>query len=70
MSRIGKMPITLPKGVEVKIDGSKVAVKGPKGSLTREIHDSVGIELANGVVTVTPKSPETQYGPRGFSGIC
>lgn len=61
------MPITLPKGVEVKIDGSKVAVKGPKGSLTRELHDSVGIELANGVVTVTPKSAENQF--RRFHGL-
>ena len=37
MSRIGNMPITVPAGVEVKIDGNHIAVKGPKGSLERDI---------------------------------
>ena len=36
MSRIGKLPITLPKGVDVKIDGNKVSVKGPKGTIGRD----------------------------------
>lgn len=35
MSRIGKMPVTIPAGVEVKVDGQTVTVKGPKGELTR-----------------------------------
>ena len=38
MSRIGKHPIAVPAGVEVKVDGSTVTVKGPKGSLTKEFH--------------------------------
>ena len=38
MSRIGRMPITVPAGVEVKIDGTKVTVKGPKGELTQVMH--------------------------------
>ena len=44
MSRIGKMPITVPAGVEVKIDGLTVAVKGPKGELTRTFRPFVTIE--------------------------
>ena len=44
MSRIGKMPITVPAGVEVKIDGTTVAVKGPKGELTRTFRPFVTIE--------------------------
>lgn len=41
MSRIGKMPVTIPAGVEVKVDGQTVTVKGPKGELTRYLqrHD-------------------------------
>ena len=41
MSRIGNMPITVPAGVEVKIDGNHIAVKGPKGSLERDIHPNI-----------------------------
>ena len=44
MSRIGKMPITVPAGVEVKIDGTTVSVKGPKGELTRTFRPFVTIE--------------------------
>ena len=43
MSRIGKMPITVPAGVEVKIDGTTVTVKGPKGELTRTFRPFVTI---------------------------
>lgn len=45
MSRIGNMPVTVPDGVEVKIDGQHIAVKGPKGSLERDIHPNIKIEL-------------------------
>ena len=38
MSRIGNSPITVPAGVEVKLDGNKITVKGPKGSLEKELH--------------------------------
>ena len=41
MSRIGNKPIAVPAGVEVKIDGHLVTVKGPKGTLTREFHKSI-----------------------------
>lgn len=52
MSRIGNMPVDLPSGVEVKIDGSDVAVKGSKGELNRTFHERISFELDNGVVSV------------------
>lgn len=53
MSRIGKNPITVPQGVEVKIDGNSVTVKGPKGALTKEFLKVVNITLENDKVIVT-----------------
>ena len=59
MSRIGKQTITVPAGVDVKIDENNVVtVKGPKGSLTRQFHKDVIIELNAGVLTVKVDSPE------------
>ncbi|MFZ3172960.1 MAG: 50S ribosomal protein L6 [Carboxydocellales bacterium] len=52
MSRIGRMPIVVPAGVEVKIDGQLVAVKGPKGQLSRELHKDMIIRMENGSVIV------------------
>ena len=52
MSRIGKMPISVPAGVDVKIDSNVVTVKGPKGTLTKEFSSSMIIELKDGVITV------------------
>jgi len=56
MSRIGKKPITLPKGVEVKVSGDSVLVKGPKGQLTQKIHDSMAVTVGSDSVTVAPKT--------------
>ena len=54
MSRIGRMPIDLPAGVEVKIeDGNKVTVKGPKGTLTQTLHPNMTITQEGNVITVT-----------------
>ena len=53
MSRIGKMPITVPAGVEVKIDGTTVAVKGPKGELTRTFRPFVTITQEGEEITVS-----------------
>jgi large subunit ribosomal protein L6 len=47
------MPVTVPSGVEVKVEGSTVTVKGAKGSLTREFHERMAFELADGALTVT-----------------
>ena len=52
MSRIGKMPITLPAGVTVEFSNGIVTVKGPKGTLTREIVGNIGIEVEGAVLTV------------------
>ena len=52
MSRIGKMPIALPAGVEVKFDNSIVTVKGPKGTLTREIVGNIGVEVEGATLLV------------------
>ena len=53
MSRIGRQPIAVPAGVEVKIDGSTVSVKGPKGTLTRTVHNNMKVELNGAEITVT-----------------
>ena len=56
MSRIGKMPITVPEGTEVKIEGNRVTVKGPKGELSREFHPDMSIALEEGTLLVTRPS--------------
>ncbi len=58
MSRIGKMPITVPAGVQVDIKGSTVNVKGPKGELGWTFSPTVSIQMEDGVVTVTRSSDE------------
>jgi len=56
MSRIGKSPVTIPSGVEVKVDGLTVTVKGPKGELTQEIDSCVKLSIEDGVITFTRES--------------
>ena len=58
MSRIGNKPITVPEGVEVKIDGQHITVKGPKGTLEKEIHKNISLEMAENEVKVTRKNNE------------
>lgn len=53
MSRIGRKPIAIPAGVEVKIDGSTVTVKGPKGTLTQTVHSNMKVEMNGAEITVT-----------------
>ena len=67
MSRIGKKPIELPKGVEVKLSGRTVTVKGPKGSLSRELHKDVDLKVEANNVIVVPKSED--YELRRFHGL-
>jgi len=55
MSRIGKKPIVIPAGVEIKIAGRTVEVRGPKGALTKEVRPEVLITVDGGVATVTPQ---------------
>jgi large subunit ribosomal protein L6 len=54
MSRIAKAPITVGKGIDVKIDAQHVTVKGAKGTMEIDIHPSVSVKLDAGVITVTP----------------
>jgi large subunit ribosomal protein L6 len=58
MSRIGKRPIPLPQGVEVTIEGNRVAVKGPLGTLEREFPEGVTIEKQDAVLLVHRRSDE------------
>ena len=53
MSRIGNKPINVPDGVEVKIDGHHITVKGPKGTLEKDIHKNITATLNDKVITVT-----------------
>ncbi|MBR0350309.1 MAG: 50S ribosomal protein L6 [Clostridia bacterium] len=52
MSRIGNKSITVPAGVEVKVDGNHIMVKGPKGTLERDLHKNVSVEVNENVITV------------------
>ena len=68
MSRIGKNPISVPSGVEVKIDGQDVAVKGPKGELSVTIAEPITVSLEDGVVTVArPDDERESRSPHGPS---
>jgi large subunit ribosomal protein L6 len=55
MSRIGKKVITLPANTELKLEGSSMSVKGPLGTLTREVHPLIEIKLDGSTVTLAPK---------------
>ncbi len=62
MSRIGRMPITVPAGVTVDVaEGNVVTVKGPKGSLTKQLHGDMIIKQADGVVTVERPSEDKAH---------
>jgi len=56
MSRIGKSPVTIPSGVEVKVDSNVVTVKGSKGELTQEIDSCVTMSIEDGTITFTRES--------------
>ena len=60
MSRIGNKPITVPAGIDVTIDGQKITVKGPKGTLERIVNDNISIKLENGVIVVTRPNDEKE----------
>ncbi len=67
MSRIGRMPIAVPAGVEVKIDGSYIEVKGPKGTLSRTVHSDMAVEMDGNVITVTRPSDDKEH--RSLHGL-
>jgi large subunit ribosomal protein L6 len=67
MSRIGKKPVPVPKGVTVTVDGLTVAVKGPKGELSRTVHRQMSVAVADGTVTVT--RPSDEPGDKALHGL-
>ena len=67
MSRIGRAPIVLPAGVEVKVDGQHVTVKGPKGELSMNAAPSIKVEVSEGVVHVS--RPDDTKENRSLHGL-
>ena len=68
MSRIGKKPIAVPAGVEVKIDGHTVTVKGPKGTLSRKLNPAIDVKVEDGQVNVIRPNDEKES--RSLHGLC
>ena len=67
MSRIGNKPVAIPAGVEVKIDGSVVTVKGPKGSLTKEFNHLMAISQEGSEILV--KRPDDENLSKSLHGL-
>jgi large subunit ribosomal protein L6 len=67
MSRIGRMPVAIPSGVDVTIDGRQVTVKGPKGTLSLEVVQPIEVKHADGTITVTRPSDEGEI--RALHGL-
>lgn len=61
MSRIGRLPIPIPRGVSVTVSGHAVAVKGPKGELHRMMHPDIGVAVENDVCTVSRPTDEPRH---------
>ncbi len=60
MSRIGKVPIPIPQGVEVRLDGRRISVKGPLGTLERELHHRPEVEVGGESIVVSRRSESRQ----------
>ncbi len=67
MSRIGKVPVPVPAGVDVSIDGAVVTVKGPKGTLTHTVPDPIAVEHSEGAIKVT--RPNDERTSRALHGL-
>lgn len=67
MSRIGKLPIVIPAGVEVAIEGQTVTVKGPKGTMVREVRPEIKVALEDGQLKVTRDSDAGEV--RSYHGL-
>jgi len=67
MSRIGRMPVTIPSGVDVTINGREVTVTGPKGKLSVEVAEPIKVSQDDGVVTVT--RPNDEGNVRALHGL-
>ena len=67
MSRIGNKPITIPAGVEVTLDGNVITVKGPKGTMTKELHKNMEVSVNGTEITV--KRPDDEAYNRSLHGL-
>jgi large subunit ribosomal protein L6 len=67
MSRIGRRPIPIPSGVEVKLDGTQVSVKGPKGLLEQRLHPAMKVSIVDGNVVVERPDDEREH--RALHGL-
>jgi len=67
MSRIGRNPIEIPAGVNVKVDGTLVSVTGPKGTLSREINSKIQVAVEGNIVKVLNNNTEAQY--KAYHGL-
>lgn len=67
MSRIGKMPIPIPSGVQANVEGSVLTVKGPKGTLTRELHPGISVNVSDGSIICERHSEDKEQ--RSLHGL-
>ena len=67
MSRIGKMPVVIPAGVEVKLDGNHISVKGPKGQLALDFNSEMSVEVKDNEIIVTRPSDNKNH--RSLHGL-
>ena len=67
MSRIGRKPINIPAGVDVKLADGVITVKGPKGTLTQKIHPNMDVKVEDSVITVT--RPDDNKNNRSLHGL-
>jgi large subunit ribosomal protein L6 len=67
MSRIGNKPVEIPKGVDLRLDGHTIHVKGPRGSLSQELHPEMVVKVEDGVLTVSRPSEAGRH--RALHGL-
>ena len=67
MSRIGKLPVVIPNGVKIELDGSNITVKGPKGELSRTLHPEMTVGIDDGQIVVGRPSDQKRH--RALHGL-
>jgi|SRR5690606_26718603 len=67
MSRIGRLPVSIPKGVDVKLDGDRITVKGPKGQLDLDVHPAMKLAIEDGEIRVARPTDEKPH--RALHGL-
>ena len=67
MSRVGKLPIQIPGGVQVSVNGTEVSVKGPKGSLTQKIDDGINVNIEGSEIVLTRATDQKRH--RAMHGL-